>query len=82
MIINGNWDHDLAEKLVNYLNFFEFVASLWKMDQLSKQEIILLFDYYIRLLKRHPEVLAFLEKHSFENLQALIKEITSNGGGA
>jgi hypothetical protein len=75
-------NHKLAEKLVNYLNFFEFVASLWKMNQLTLQEIHFLFDYYIRLIDRHAEIFAFVKENSFENLEDLItqiKEIGKNG---
>ena len=34
---------DLVEELVDYLNFFEFVASLWKLNQLELGEISMFF---------------------------------------
>lgn len=37
-IINDCEDK-LIEELVDYLNFFEFIASLWKMNQLNTKEI-------------------------------------------
>jgi hypothetical protein len=73
---------ELAEKLVNYLNFFEFVGSLWKLNQLSIQEIHFLFDYYLRLIDRYPEVISFVKEYGFENLEQLlirIKETSKNG---
>src|SRR5207247_10403339 len=39
----------ISEPFVLYLNFFEFVASLWKLEQLSLREIKMLFQYYIEL---------------------------------
>lgn len=58
----------------DYLNFFEFVAGLKAMKQLSLHEIKMLFEYYIRLLKRHDFVVKFIENQSFENLNKTLKD--------
>jgi hypothetical protein len=65
----------LEEKLVDYLNFFEFIAILWKLEQLSISEIRMMFDYYIRRLGEYDFVMHYLEQQSFENLNELVKEI-------
>ena len=41
-----------AEAFGLYLNFFEFVASLWKLDQLKLREVKMLFEYYIDIFER------------------------------
>ena len=64
---------DLCEKLVNYLNFFEFIAGLWRMGQISLEEIDRLFDYYLRLLDAHPPILGFLTSEGFENLDEMLR---------
>jgi hypothetical protein len=63
------------EPLVDYLNFFEFVASLWKLGQLKTEEVEMMFEYYIRDLAKKPEVMGFIRKEGFEKLQELIAKI-------
>lgn len=78
----GNKDYQTAleESIVDYLNFFEFIGSLHEMNQLSRTEIDMMFDYYLRVMKR-PENLSFLEqehlKYGFERLSKLLDR-TSN----
>jgi hypothetical protein len=64
------------EPLVDYLNFFEFVASLWKLNQLKTEEVEMMFEYYIQNLAKAPDVMRFIEKEGFEKLGDLIKKIT------
>ncbi|HEV7239103.1 MAG TPA: hypothetical protein VGQ36_07670 [Thermoanaerobaculia bacterium] len=45
-IVEGGSDQ-LVESFVDYLNFFEFIASLWKLKQLSIDEVAMMFDYYL-----------------------------------
>ena len=61
------------------LNFFEMVASLEKAKQLSKPDVIKLFDYYLRCLKRHPDVLKYIknEVKGFEELSRLLEQSNS-----
>ncbi|MBC8110336.1 MAG: hypothetical protein H7Y04_04680 [Verrucomicrobia bacterium] len=61
------------EDLVDYLNFFEFVASLWKLNQIKKYEVLMLFEYYLNLLNNHQEIYQYIEKYGFENLISLLK---------
>jgi hypothetical protein len=44
------------EALINYLNFFEFMAALCQQGQLKLSEIGQMFDYYLRNLKSTPFV--------------------------
>ena len=66
---------DLCEQLVDYLNFFEFVASLRKMNQVSEKEIRRLFDYYLRLLDGHAQVLSFVKSEGFEDLHQMLADL-------
>jgi gamma-glutamylcyclotransferase (GGCT)/AIG2-like uncharacterized protein YtfP len=70
-------DDDLSECFVDYLNFFEYIASLWKLRQLSQVEILMLFDYYMRQLNNHDFVWWFLHEQGFENLVLLMGKIVA-----
>ena len=61
----------LVELFVDYLNFFEFIASLWKLGQLSETEIAMLFEYYLDNLGEHDFILSFITDEGFENLSGL-----------
>ena len=65
----------LEEKLVDYLNFFEFIASLWKLKQLKKNEVLMLFDYYLKNINRLDFLKLYISNYGFENLAALLKEV-------
>lgn len=69
--VNGR----LAEEFVDYLNFFEFVASLWKLKQISSEEIAMIFEYYVLNLGDHDFVMDFVNTRGFENLKQLIPEL-------
>ena len=67
----------LQEELVDYLNFFEFIATLEKLGQLETGKINLVFGYYIKLLDKHEFVQSFISQNEFKNLQLLITKIKS-----
>lgn len=67
--------HQLAEDFVDYLNFFEFVASLWKLRQITIEEIAMVFEYYVRQLGDHTFVMDFIATNGFESLNQLIPEL-------
>ncbi|HVX39245.1 MAG TPA: hypothetical protein VHB25_06695 [Gemmatimonadaceae bacterium] len=65
--------HDpLADELYRYLNFFEFLAGLRELDQITNEEITGLFDYDLRLLAHHDFIMRALEPEGFEKLAALL----------
>jgi len=66
---------ELVESFVDYLNFFEFVASLWKLGQLRIEEVAMLFRYYLENLSDHAFITAFIHEQSFENLEALLANL-------
>ncbi len=71
----GAPDDHLCEGLVDYLNFFEYISSLWKTGQLTQTEIFMLFDYYLRLIRKHDFVWNFVREHGFENLAELVESL-------
>ncbi len=68
-------DDELAESLVDYLNFFEFIASLWKLNQLKLREVAMVFEYYVLRLRDHEFVMTFIETEGFESLSELIDRL-------
>jgi hypothetical protein len=64
--------HSDVEDFVDYLNFFEFIAHLWKMEQLDDVEVRALFDYYLRLLRQHDFVVRFIRDQGFEALYTML----------
>lgn len=57
--------------LTDYLNFFEFVAYLESSRQLSRTDVQALFGYYLRCLKRHSDVVGYIQntEKGFEYLR-------------
>jgi len=69
---NTGEQHTLREDLVDYLNFFEFIATLWKTGQLETEEILMMFDYYIRCLNHNSVIRDYIRLHGFEGLNEMI----------
>lgn len=68
-----NWVR--LEPLVDYLNFFEFIAVLWKMKQLSLEEIKLMFGYYLRRLGEERSIVDFSREGGFRSLLRLLEKL-------
>lgn len=73
--LESHAETQLEEDLVNFLNFFEFIASLWQLRQLPIKQIRMMFDYYIRRLGDYDFIMNYLAQNGFEGLSDLIKEI-------
>lgn len=63
------------EPLVDYLNFFEFIAVLGEMDQLSDREIRLMFGYYLKGIGESTKIVQFCENGGFKSLLRLLKRM-------
>lgn len=70
-----NIGSDAHEALVDYLNFFEFIAIQIRKGQLGYDEVRDMFDYYIRRLGDHDFIVAYLDKNGFEDLSALVRRM-------
>lgn len=73
--IKGGGDEELLELLVDYLNFFEFIGTLWKMKQLSLNEVRMVFEYYIKRVADFDFLMDYIKNEGFENLDVLIKQL-------
>lgn len=76
--ISNNEGTDLHEAFVDYLNFFEFIAIQLKNRNLRQDEVLDMFDYYIRRLGDHDFILAYIKKFGYENLDALLSTMTKS----
>ena len=70
--ITAQSHHALADELYRYLNFFEFLAGLRGLGQISDEEIIGLFDYDLRLITQHDFIMSTLRPQGFERLADLL----------
>lgn len=61
----------------DYLNFFETVAFLVTRKQLSEDDVLSLFHYYLRCLKRHRSVMNYLNdrEKGFERLNEFLSRV-------
>jgi len=67
--------HRLADALWRYLNFFELLAGLRQLGQISDDEIVRLFDYDLRLIKRQEFIMVALEPEGFDGLANLLNTV-------
>jgi hypothetical protein len=66
-------DEVLIEKVDDFLNFFEFIASLNVLNQISEKEIDMMFDYYLTAIYKNEHLKKYIKTEGFENLTALIQ---------
>jgi hypothetical protein len=64
----------LADEFYRYLNFFELMASLRELREISDEEILGLFEYDLRLLTKHRFILDALPVQGFERLPKLLQQ--------
>ena len=73
--LSNDVNKNKEEKLADFLNFFEFIATLEKEKQLSLDEIKNLFAYYLYLIKSDEVCLQFISDYKFKNLSKLLAKI-------
>ena len=73
-VSTGSYD-ELSELFVDYLNFFEFIASLWRLGQLDIEEVAILFEYYLNNLATHEFIVGFISTYGFNNLKDLLDSL-------
>ena len=69
-------DPDALESFADYLNFFEFLGSLVEMNQIKKDEVRMMFDYYVRQLDDEG-IKTFCSEQGYENTLKLVKTVPS-----
>ncbi len=68
-------DHKKEEKFADYLNFFEFIANLEKMNQLRLNEIQGLFAYYLKSIQSSAKCKQYINDWEYRNLGSLLNKI-------
>lgn len=65
------------EKIADYLNFFEFIATLKTDNQLKRKDVLNLFEYYLKKIKTSEKCMLWVnnEDYGFEKLRNLLSEI-------
>ena len=63
----------LADEFYRYLNFFELLASLRKLRQITDEEIIVLFDYDLHMIADEQFIVDALRPQGFERLADLLR---------
>jgi hypothetical protein len=67
-----------VESLWDYLNFFEFVAGLAELNQLTERDVRLLFQYPLERIVADEEVLRAVDGQGFESLGRLLHDRVSS----
>ena len=73
--ISWGTHHLLADDLWRYLNFFELLAGLRQLGRISDKEIVRLFYYDLKLIKRHTFVMKALGPEGFDGLEQLLQDV-------
>ena len=62
------------EELVDYLNFFEFIASLNARGHIKREEIYMLFGYYLDQLRSHQVIKPYIDNkaNGFDRLRDML----------
>lgn len=65
------------EKLTDYLNFFEFIATLEAEGQLKMSDVTNLFEYYLKKLQSSSICKDWISRpdYGFEKLRTLLQKI-------
>ncbi|MEO7313036.1 MAG: hypothetical protein ABIX01_21800 [Chitinophagaceae bacterium] len=71
-------DHAKEEKLTDFLNFFEFMATLEKLGHLKPSEIEALFAYYLVRIKKSQSCVKYIQDYGFKNLSKLLQNTFSD----
>lgn len=68
---------DEDEKFTDFLNFFEFIATLEAQRQISKTDVVNLFDYHLKKIKHSPTCMRWISnsEYGFEKLRNLLNTI-------
>lgn len=65
-----------SPEFTDYLNFFELVLYLSETGQVSRSDVLSLFQYYLGCLRRHNAVMAYLNNKTkgFERLREFLNK--------
>jgi hypothetical protein len=66
-----------STKFTDYLNFFELVCFLGATNQIRESDVLTLFEYYFKCLKKHSAVVQYInrDEHGFERLKEFLPKV-------
>lgn len=67
--------HELVMDLWRYLNFFELIASLHSVREISLSEAAGLFDYDLQLIGSRSFIVERLEAEGFRHLPRILRQL-------
>ena len=73
-LMDSQPNDDLVWQLWDYLNFFEFVASLKKLKQITDDDLKLLFEYPLQRIKENRRISGRLAGEGYEQLDLLLRD--------
>jgi hypothetical protein len=57
--------------LDDFLNFFEFIAFLWRRKEIKSAEIQAMFAYALRSVGKNPDVISYIREYDYGELDRL-----------
>ncbi|HEX3556111.1 MAG TPA: hypothetical protein VIA62_23070 [Thermoanaerobaculia bacterium] len=73
--VKEDTDLDLLGELDDYLNFFEFIAYLWKRRELKLKEVRAIFEYPLQMIARDQAVLGYISQYGYDELGGLLRRL-------
>lgn len=71
--VRGEVHLPITDEFYRYLNFFELLASLKKLNEITDDEITALFQYDLELIAKHKFIGHALKSQGFERLLKLLE---------
>lgn len=71
--VRGEVHLPITDEFYRYLNFFELLASLKKLKEITDDEVTALFQYDLELIAGHEFIVHGLKSQGFERLPELLK---------
>jgi hypothetical protein len=68
-------DNFLLADLDDFLNFFELIAYLQKRDDLLRKEVLVMFEYPLRMIAQDQAVFGYVSQYGYDELRGLLKEL-------
>ena len=66
---------DTGAELDDFLNFFEFIAFLWRRREIQIEEVRALFAYPLQTLAKNADVISYVREYDYGELDRLLKEL-------
>ncbi|MCX8169927.1 MAG: hypothetical protein N3D72_02440, partial [Candidatus Methanomethyliaceae archaeon] len=71
-------EEKLLTSFTDYLNFFEFMLYLRKIDALREEDVKAMFDYYLKLFYKSEPIIKYLSEMGFEYLAEYLERYKSS----